>query len=156
MARQMNRNETAIRVTFERVASINPSRITDQGSKKRVQPHVINIICLASDSALDGTFVRNERLTIRVPIRTSPRISDHCRNKGISVLYINSIRSLNLPLMSTENPNSRGGGGRQISRENLIRCRSIEHRCLQSLIIFPGRIPRGNRIDASEPHDWIL
>lgn len=53
-------------MAFERVASINPSRITDQGSKKRVQPHVINIICLASDSAPDGTFVRNERLTSRV------------------------------------------------------------------------------------------
>lgn len=95
----MNRNETAIRATFERVASINPSRITDQGSKKRVQPyHVINIICLASDSALDGTRLSvTKRLTIRVRyVRLLAQAIALSRNKGIrdySIRTSSSYRS---------------------------------------------------------------
>jgi len=84
----------AIQATFERVASINPTQITDQGSKKRVQPHVINIICLASDSALNGTFVRNERLTIRIRyVCTSPCIIDHFHKSIYAIVQFIQIQS---------------------------------------------------------------
>lgn len=148
------------------------SRIRD-GEAARARSYVINNICLASDSAPDGTFLRNERPAVRTAntIRPIPIAGARARARSPYVSYTLYPRAHRLF----------HGGARELDRAVLARL--LQHRQLKIRVPFPpvarspkmargprsnfaramsfinfspAEFPRGNRNGANEPPRFAI
>lgn len=144
------------------MASINPSRITDQGSKKRVRPYVINIICLASDSTLDGSCVSPQRAAdLFKSVRLLAYERFHWIHNPLTVIKRTSLKGywIRLPLHLRAFDYSSSTSSIKVLA-HIFASRGKFRHSRYFAYHFSGGIPRARaEIEsrgANEPLDWIL